>query len=370
MTVSTEKQPLNGVDTATLFATLDAVKGQHDIAKFQFRASNEWVSGTHSRSRISGFYGAGQEMQHQQATTVESDHPAVLVGADNAPTPVEYLLHAIAACLTAGLANIAAARGVQLHKVTLHRRGRHRPARHPRAVRRSVRNGYQQIQVTMHIEGDADDETLRGLVEQSRRRSAVYDVAHQRHPRPHRRRHRLTPRPRAAVDAPTRPSPSRQVDRRPVPSTQESTTCPPSTPSSSARATPGWPSAACSPRRGTTTSSSTAAGSVERWRTERWDSLRLLTPAWMTPPPRIGTTPAPIPTASSRPRSSSPCGGVRRLLRGARGRGTNVRSVARTAAAAIDVARPTRCTGGLRTSSSRPARAAAALPAGLATAEV
>ena len=40
----------------------------------------------------------------------------------------------------------------------------------------SVRNGYEQIRVTFHIEGDADDETLRGLVEQSRRRSAVYDV--------------------------------------------------------------------------------------------------------------------------------------------------------------------------------------------------
>ena len=64
MTISTEKQPLNGVDTPTLFATLDAVRGQNDIAKFQFRASNEWVSGTHSRSQYSDFYGAGQEMQH------------------------------------------------------------------------------------------------------------------------------------------------------------------------------------------------------------------------------------------------------------------------------------------------------------------
>ena len=39
-----------------------------------------------------------------------------------------------------------------------------------------MRNGYEQIKVTFHIEGDADDETLRAIVEQSRRRSAVYDA--------------------------------------------------------------------------------------------------------------------------------------------------------------------------------------------------
>ena len=146
MTTTTESPRRNGVDTATLFATLDAVKGQHEIAKFQFRASNTWMTGTHSRSTLSGFYGAGQEMQHKHETVVDADHPAVLTGQDHAPTPVEYLLHAIAACLTAGVANIAAARGVDLTKVT------------------------------STVEGDADDETLRGIVEQSRRRSAVYDV--------------------------------------------------------------------------------------------------------------------------------------------------------------------------------------------------
>jgi hypothetical protein len=38
----------NGVDTAALFATIDAVKADHEIAKFQFRATNQWVSGTHN----------------------------------------------------------------------------------------------------------------------------------------------------------------------------------------------------------------------------------------------------------------------------------------------------------------------------------
>jgi uncharacterized OsmC-like protein len=175
MTTTTE-QYRNGVDVATLFATLDAVKGQPEIAQFQFRAENTWVRGTHSRTRISGFYGAMQELEHKQEAVIEADHPAVLVGQDNAPTPVEYLLHAIAACLTSGVGNIASARGVTLTKVSSTVEGDIDLLGLLGLSDGDVRNGYREMRVTFHIEGDADDETLRGIVEQSRRRSAVYDV--------------------------------------------------------------------------------------------------------------------------------------------------------------------------------------------------
>jgi uncharacterized OsmC-like protein len=176
MTTTTDKPRRNGVDTATLFATIDAVKGRNEIAEFQFRASNTWVSGTHSRSTASGFFGAMQELRHKTDTVLEFDHPEVLVGTDHGPTPVEYLLHAIAACLTAGVANIAAARGVQLTKVTSTVTGDIDLLGILGLSDGSVRNGYEQIRVTFAIEGDADEETLRAVVEQSRRRSAVYDV--------------------------------------------------------------------------------------------------------------------------------------------------------------------------------------------------
>lgn len=176
MTVTTENPHRNGVDVATLFATLDAVKGQPEIAKFQFRARNTWQSGTHSRTEISGFHGALQEMTHKNVTVVESDHPEVLVGNDQAPTPVEYLLHAIAACITAGVGNIAAARGVELTKVSSTVEGDIDLLGILGLSDGSVRNGYEQMKVTFHIEGDADEATLRNIVEQSRRRSAVYDV--------------------------------------------------------------------------------------------------------------------------------------------------------------------------------------------------
>jgi uncharacterized OsmC-like protein len=173
--MSTTDSPVrNGVDTATLFATLDAVKGDTDIAKFQFRATNRWVSGTHNRSTMHGFYGAGQEMTHREPYAFDADHPPVLVGTDQGPTPVEYLLHALAACLTAGIANIAAVRGVNLTEVSSTVEG-DIDMLGILGLDDDVRNGYQQIRASFVLRGD-DPDKLRQVVEQSRRRSAVFDV--------------------------------------------------------------------------------------------------------------------------------------------------------------------------------------------------
>jgi uncharacterized OsmC-like protein len=171
---TTENAVRNGVDTANLFATLDAVKGNPEIAKFQFRATNRWISGTHNQSTIDGFFGAMQEMTHQQAHVYDADHPAILVGTDNGPTPVEFVLHALAACLTSGLANIAAARGVNLTEVESTVEG-DIDLLGILGLSDEVRNGYQQIKVSFKIRGD-DPEKLRQVVEQSRKRSAVFDV--------------------------------------------------------------------------------------------------------------------------------------------------------------------------------------------------
>jgi uncharacterized OsmC-like protein len=175
-TISQTRPPLNGVDTPTLFATLDAVKGTPELAKFQFRATNRWLSGTHNRSTIRGFYGAGQEdTSRTEDFTYDADHPAVLVGTGHGPTPVEFLLHAIAACLTAGIANIAAARGVALDAVSSTVEG-DIDLLGILGLSDRVRNGYQGIRVSFQISGDAPPEVLRALVERSRARSAVYDV--------------------------------------------------------------------------------------------------------------------------------------------------------------------------------------------------
>jgi uncharacterized OsmC-like protein len=164
----------NGVDTATLFATLNAIKADPEIASFQFRASNRWIAGTHSQSTIDGFYGARQEMQRASAHVLHADHPAVLVGQDRGPTPTEFLLHALAGCLTAGIANIAAVRGINLAEVTSTVEG-DIDLLGILGLSNQVRNGYQQIRVTINVKGD-DADKLRQVVEQSRQRSAVFDV--------------------------------------------------------------------------------------------------------------------------------------------------------------------------------------------------
>lgn len=167
--------PRNGVDTPKLFATIAAVADQPSLARFQFRAQGRWMGGTHCRSTVSSFYGVGGEMRHAMSFLTDSDHPKVLCGEDRGPTPVEHLLHALAGCLTAGIANIAAARGVTLDTVECMVEG-DIDLRGILGLSEEVRNGFEAIRVTFRIEGDAPREMLQKIVDQSRARSAVLDV--------------------------------------------------------------------------------------------------------------------------------------------------------------------------------------------------
>lgn len=167
--------PMNGVDVPTLFATIEAVGSQRELARFRFRATNTWQEGTHSRTTISSFFGAGAEQEHTREFVLDADHPAVLVGMDKGPTPVEMVLVGLASCLTAGIGNIAAARGVELHSVESVVEGEI-DLQGILGLSDQVRNGYQKIRVDYRITGNAPEEKLRQIVEQSRARSAVFDI--------------------------------------------------------------------------------------------------------------------------------------------------------------------------------------------------
>ena len=167
--------PLNGIHTAALFATIDVVKNQPQLGAFQFRADGEWLGGTHMRTTMSDFFGAGGEHSHKAAYTACADHPAVLCGEDKAPTPVEHVLHALAACLTAGIANIAAARGVALHSVTSSLEG-DMDLRGILGLSKDVRNGFSGLRVRFTVKGDAPEAKLQEIVRQACARSAVLDI--------------------------------------------------------------------------------------------------------------------------------------------------------------------------------------------------
>ncbi len=179
MTTQTIEKPaksaMNGVDVPTLVATLGVVDGQRDLARFTFRADGKWLSGTHSEVRIDGYYGAGAEHQRPQAHTVHGDHPAVLCGADNGATPVELLLAALSACITAGIGNIASIRQIKLEAVETTVEG-DIDLQGIFGMNAGVRNGFSGIRATFHIKGDAPAEVLEQIVQQSIARSAVFDV--------------------------------------------------------------------------------------------------------------------------------------------------------------------------------------------------
>ena len=171
MTVIDQPALRNGVDTAALFSTLDAVRDHPELATFQFRATNTWISGTHNRSEINGYYGAGQQHQRPETFSYDADHPPVLTGNDHGPAPVEYLLHALAACLTSGLVNIAAARGIT------------------------------SIEVSSTVEGDIDLLGILGLDPSAQRLPADQGDASR-----HRRRRPTTSAPWSSSRAAGRPS--------------------------------------------------------------------------------------------------------------------------------------------------------------------
>jgi uncharacterized OsmC-like protein len=173
---TTAERIRNGVDTEQLFGTLDAIKADPSLARFQFRARNRWIDGAHNRTTIQAFYGAGQEdASRTEAFTIDAGEPAILLGNDTGANPAEHLLHALAACLTTSLVYVAAARKVRLTAVESTLEGE-MDVRGALGLSDEVRNGFTAIKVTYKVKGDAPDEKLREVVERAQARSAVFDM--------------------------------------------------------------------------------------------------------------------------------------------------------------------------------------------------
>jgi len=108
---------INGVNVTGLMQTIDAVKADATVAKFRFRVHNEWLEGGHNRSTLNEIYGAGQLHHRAKSFEIHADEPIVLLGSDTAPNPSEFLLTALAACVTSSLVYHAAARGIKIEEV-------------------------------------------------------------------------------------------------------------------------------------------------------------------------------------------------------------------------------------------------------------
>jgi uncharacterized OsmC-like protein len=165
----------NGVNVDALLGAREALEQAPEAAQFKWRATCDWVNGTHSRSVINSFYGLGAEQAHDKAFSVEADHPKVFASEDHAPTPVELVLSGLASCLTAGVAAVAQRRGIQLHsvKATLEA---DMDLAGILGIDDDIRNGFGAIRVHFDIKADAKEDDIKALVAQSQKRSAVFDI--------------------------------------------------------------------------------------------------------------------------------------------------------------------------------------------------
>jgi len=166
---------INGVDVSRLVETLNVAQQTPEAVRFEFRAHNAWLDGGHNRSTISSFDVGGAPDTARTATFVlENDEPDVLLGADRAANPVEYILHALAGCLTTTLVYHAAARGVAIRAVECRLEG-DLDLRGFLGVA-DVRRGYEAVRVAMRVDADADETTLDELVATAQKHSPVFDI--------------------------------------------------------------------------------------------------------------------------------------------------------------------------------------------------
>jgi uncharacterized OsmC-like protein len=165
----------NGVNVQALLDARDALSGAPEAAQFTWRASTEWVNGTHSNSKVEGFFGLGEEHLHRSTFSFDADHPAVFASEDNGATPVEYVLVGLASCLTAGVAAVAQNREIQLRSVKATIEG-DMDVLGILGADPEVRNGFNGIRVHYDIDADATQDEIAALVAQSQKRSAVFDV--------------------------------------------------------------------------------------------------------------------------------------------------------------------------------------------------
>lgn len=158
-----ETAVVNGVQIETLMATVNAISSEPELGACRFRATNKWLNGNHNRSKVTGFYGAGQEMTHKQSFSMDADEPAILAGNDEGANPVEHLLHALASCLTTSMVAHAAVRGIAIDELESEFEG-DIDLRGFLGLADDVPKGYTAIRANFRVKADPEDlEKIRGL---------------------------------------------------------------------------------------------------------------------------------------------------------------------------------------------------------------
>ena len=166
---------VNGIDVIRLHDTIDQIRDYPEIGKFEFRATNQWVDGTHCRGTVQHFYGAIHEDTDRPPQTYDMDEPPVLLGRNQGRNPVEYLLVALSGCLTTTLVAYASAQGIALKSIQSWYEGE-LDLRGFLGISDEVSPGYQRIRVGFRIDADIPDDRKEELIRLAQRHSPVYNT--------------------------------------------------------------------------------------------------------------------------------------------------------------------------------------------------
>jgi uncharacterized OsmC-like protein len=166
---------MNGLNATQLFETVEHIKGQPDLAKFRFRARNQWINGTVNRSTIQGFFGAGREDDSRivpfEYTTSE---PPILLGNNESANTGEFLLHALAGCVTTTAVLHATARGIKIESISTELEG-DVDVQGVLGLDDSVPMGFSQIRMKMEISADCTAAELDELMDFARAHSPIFN---------------------------------------------------------------------------------------------------------------------------------------------------------------------------------------------------
>jgi uncharacterized OsmC-like protein len=173
LAVAEEATHLNGFNVLAAVDTIAALKADKSLAKFQFRARNTWINGGENRSTIRDFYGAGQEDSSRTASfEFTNGEPPVLLGNNEGANPVEFLLHALAGCVTTTFVLHAMARGITIKELSTELKG-NIDIQGLLGLDDSIPVGYEQIDVKMNVKADCSDEELDALLAYAQQQSPV-----------------------------------------------------------------------------------------------------------------------------------------------------------------------------------------------------
>jgi uncharacterized OsmC-like protein len=173
--MKTKANVVNGVNVDELFGTINTIKAAPVVARFKFSAENQWIDGGHNRTMIKNFYGTQQNHERQAPFMLDADEPPILLGKDHGPNPVEYVLTALAACVTTAIVYHAAAKGVAIRSMESRLEG-DIDLQGFLGIRDDVPRGYKEIRMYVKMDADAPPEMLEDIVKLGPTYSPVFDT--------------------------------------------------------------------------------------------------------------------------------------------------------------------------------------------------